>query len=143
MTNYDMHHVAEPISPARRHGGLRRSLISWATGLLAAVALATVPMAQPAEAAGPYVYSNSTSSVNLRNCAYPTTRGCGVMGTLPNGTSVTMLCWWNGDWAYGNYSTNRWFKIRYNGGNALIHASLVYNQVGVPLCNSGYANDGT
>jgi len=56
--------------------------------------------------------------------------------------TVAVGCWWDGDWATGNYSTNRWFKVlvweSYDGYNVprwlFVHASYIYNQPVVPHC---------
>lgn len=49
-------------------------------------------------------------------------------------------CWKDGDWATGNYSSNRWFKAYvYHTNNpnavwAFVHSSYVTNQSGVRQC---------
>jgi hypothetical protein len=49
-------------------------------------------------------------------------------------------CWKDGDWATGNYSSNRWFKAYvYHTNNpnavwAFVHSSFVTNQSSVPQC---------
>jgi len=58
--------------------------------------------------------------------------------------TVAVGCWWDGDWATGNYSTNRWFDVfvweSYDGYSVprwlFVHASYVYNQPAVPQCVS-------
>ena len=60
------------------------------------------------------------------------------LATAWNGYTLTMYCWVDSVWAYGNYWTNRWFQVavpgwRY-GGVGYIHASLVANQPALPHC---------
>lgn len=51
-------------------------------------------------------------------------------------------CWEDGDWATGNYATDRWFEVYvtenpdgyYSPKWLYVHASYVYNQVIVPKC---------
>ncbi|CCH31943.1 hypothetical protein ABZ816_42045 [Actinosynnema sp. NPDC047251] len=48
-------------------------------------------------------------------------------------------CWKDGDWATGNYSSNRWFKayVTHTGGAtqwAFVHSSYVTNQSPVGVC---------
>lgn len=114
-----------------------------AAKLLAVTVLGTAGLAigpTPSMAATPYIWANQSTGANMRACASST--ACAIIGWLPNESAVEMLCWWDGDWANGNYWTNRWFKIRFSDGNALVHASLVTNQAAVRRCNTGYANDG-
>jgi len=57
--------------------------------------------------------------------------------------TASVMCWYDGDTATGNYTTNRWFKVlvweSYDGYNTprwlFVHASYVYNQPGVRMCN--------
>ncbi|WP_433077791.1 hypothetical protein ACQP1P_35500 [Dactylosporangium sp. CA-052675] len=70
---------------------------------------------------------------------YALSKGPGLSGRQ----TVAVGCWQDGDWATGNYSTNRWFKVyvweSYNGFDnpqwLFVHASYVYNQPVVPRCN--------
>jgi hypothetical protein len=56
--------------------------------------------------------------------------------------TVAVGCWYDGDWATGNYSTNRWFRVlvweSYDGYGTprwlFVHASYIYNQPSVPRC---------
>lgn len=56
--------------------------------------------------------------------------------------TASVMCWWDGDWATGNYSTNRWFRVlvweNYDGYNVprwlFVHASYVFNQPVVRHC---------
>ena len=58
--------------------------------------------------------------------------------------TVSVRCWWDGDWATGNYYTNRWFKVlvweSYDGYATprwlFVHASYLYNQPSVPQCTA-------
>jgi hypothetical protein len=57
--------------------------------------------------------------------------------------TASVMCWYDGDWATGNYRTNRWFRIlvweSYDGYSTprwlFAHASYVYNQPVVRMCN--------
>ena len=123
---------------------LRRTRFTIAR-LAAAIALiaATVGviMPSPANAAADWTWPLQASNVwtngwaNVRSCDRTT---CSVVFQLygPAYSPVDMLCWEDGQWANGNYYTNRWFYIysltarRYG----YINASLVYNQVKVGSC---------
>jgi len=56
--------------------------------------------------------------------------------------TVSVLCWYDGSWATGNYYTNRWFKVlvweSYDGYATprwlFVHASYVFNQPSVREC---------
>lgn len=63
-------------------------------------------------------------------------------GASSGNQTVSVMCWYDGDWATGNYSTNRWFKVlvyeSYDGYPTprwlFVHASYVYNQPVVRQC---------
>lgn len=60
-------------------------------------------------------------------------------GYFGNGTGLWLYCYTDAQWAYGNYWTNRWFRVnvpsyRYGSPAAYIHASLVAAQYAVPRC---------
>jgi hypothetical protein len=67
--------------------------------------------------------------------AQPNTGSYGIE-YLGNGTHVLMLCWIDAQWATGNYSSNRWFRVEpaYDPNVGYVHSSLVANQVSVPHC---------
>ncbi|MDX2936120.1 hypothetical protein [Streptomyces ipomoeae] len=110
--------------------------IRLANGLVAAVAALSGLAASPASAwTGSYVSSN-TGYAHVRGDA---TMNSAILGTAPNGRMVDMMCWKDGQWAQGNYWTNRWFysTVQSNGTNnwiGYVHASLVANQKTVPRC---------
>ncbi|MCT7293876.1 hypothetical protein NVV99_23505 [Rhodococcus sp. PAE-6] len=59
-----------------------------------------------------------------------------------NTQKSSVQCWQDGDWATGNYRTNRWFKVFVNDSRhgdwahwGFVHASYVYNQKIVPRCS--------
>lgn len=64
-------------------------------------------------------------------------------GTYGNQTA-SVMCWYDGDWAYGNYWTNRWFRVlvweTYDGYRTprwlFVHASYVFNQPHVRECTA-------
>lgn len=65
-------------------------------------------------------------------------------GSTANDQTVAVGCWWDGDWATGNYSSNRWFDVyvyeSYDGYDVprwlFVHSSYVTNQPRVPECQS-------
>ncbi|MFI5916826.1 hypothetical protein [Dactylosporangium sp. NPDC051541] len=123
-----------------------RTMLTFAVAGIAALGIA----AQPAQAAtqspypnalveymastrtGPYVNSGTYWGYALRQS---------YAANAPRQT-VAVGCWWDGDWATGNYSTNRWFRVlvweSYDGYDVprwlFVHASYVYNQPTVPHC---------
>jgi hypothetical protein len=120
--------------------------------LLAATAAMTLPLAAvstqaqastgptlatashaPAAASGWSAISSHSGGAWLR--AQPTTNSYGIE-YLGNGTQVLMMCWIDAQWATGNYSSNRWFRVEpaYDPNVGYVHSSLVANQVSVPHC---------
>jgi hypothetical protein len=79
----------------------------------------------------PYLTSDTYWGYVLRN-----------PGATSGNQTVSVTCWYDGDWATGNYSTNRWFKVlvweSYDGYNVprwlFVHASYVFNQPSVRQC---------
>ncbi len=113
----------------------KRVLISFA---LAVSSLMPIVMASPAQAAAAwpshssYSHANYANYANLRSCA---SQSCPIQARLYNDSTVWMMCWQDGGWATGNYSSNRWFKVYYGTGPVwFIHSSLVYNQASSPNC---------
>ncbi|MDX2544573.1 hypothetical protein ACOT81_35495 [Streptomyces sp. WI04-05B] len=125
---------AMPITTDERKAALPR------IRLLGSLATAAVTLsgttASPASAwSGSYISSN-TGYAHVRAGA---TTNSAIIGTAPNGRMADMMCWKDGDWAQGNYWTNRWFysTVQSNGTNnwiGYVHASLVANQKTVPHC---------
>jgi len=82
----------------------------------------------------PYVQPGTYWGYALRQSAAP---------NAPRQT-VAVRCWWDGDWATGNYYTNRWFRVlvweSYDGYAVprwlFVHASYIYNQPSVPRCTA-------
>ncbi|GLY22253.1 hypothetical protein [Micromonospora sp. NBRC 101691] len=100
--------------------------------LAAGAAGALLLTATPASAASPTIASNS-GGANIRSC---TSLSCGSNGYYGNGTTVTMVCYKDGDWVNppnSDYSSNRWFKVN-SPTTGYIHSSLVDNQVSTPRC---------
>jgi hypothetical protein len=79
----------------------------------------------------PYLRSSTYWGYALRN-----------PGMSSGNQTVSVACWWDGDWATGNYTTNRWFRVlvyeNYDGYAVprwlFVHASYVYNQPVVRHC---------
>lgn len=92
-----------------------------------------IVVASPASASGWANIRSNSGGAWLR--AQPSTSAYG-MEYLGNGTSVLMMCYIDAQWATGNYSSNRWFRVEpaYDGSVGYVHSSLVANQVGVPRC---------
>jgi hypothetical protein len=97
-----------------------------------AAALALCP-ALSAQASGWATIRSNSGGAWLR--AQPTTASYG-QEYLGNVTSVLMICWIDAQWATGNYSSNRWFRVEpaYDPAVGYVHSSLVANQVTVPHC---------
>ncbi|MFF9064165.1 hypothetical protein ACF09E_02280 [Streptomyces sp. NPDC014891] len=105
-------------------------------GFVAAVSAATLGITTPASAwTGSYISSNSGQAY-VRTQA---TTNSAIIGTAPNGRMVDMMCWKTGQWATGNYATDRWFYSTVQSGGTnnwigFVHASLVADQKTVPRC---------
>lgn len=113
--------------------------------LLAAAGTAAVAgsvgLAAPASAAtawpshSSYLWANGNGGwTNVRSC--PST-ACALLFSVYNtGDPVYILCYTDGQWATGNYSTNRWFYIYVAdaGRYGYVNASLVFNQASSPHC---------
>ncbi|MGW0854192.1 hypothetical protein [Streptomyces sp. NPDC002690] len=112
---------------------MRKTLKFGITAVFSAAALA---ITTPASAwTGSYISSNSGQAY-VRGAA---TTNSAILGIAPNGRLVDMMCWKTGEWANGNYWTDRWFysTVQSNGTNnwnGYVHASLVANQKSVPRC---------
>ncbi|MEU7761707.1 hypothetical protein [Micromonospora aurantiaca (nom. illeg.)] len=109
---------------------------------LAILATASVGVtATPAAAwTGSYVDSVS-GGAPVRDCA---STACNSYGRwAPNQRRVDMICWWDGEWAEGNYWTNRWYEATVESGGSyynwsgFVHASLVAKPTSVPRCPDG------
>ena len=65
-------------------------------------------------------------------------------GATSGDQTVSVSCWWDGDWATVTDYTNRWFLVfvyeTYDGYAVprwlFVHASYVFNQPSVPQCVS-------
>jgi uncharacterized protein YraI len=91
-----------------------------------------------ASAAAAWGYGTVSSNSGLAYIRAAPTTNSGAVGTAWNGYRLTMYCWIDGAWAYGNYWTNRWFDVAAPPGSwqnsGFIHASLVANQPILPHC---------
>jgi hypothetical protein len=102
---------------------------------LAALALLVGGGASAATAEAAYIWSNSGGAY-IR--AQPNPRSM-MYGYFGNGTQLSLYCYVDAEWAYGNYWTNRWFRVnvpsyRYGSPEAYISASLVAAQYPTPHC---------
>ena len=115
-------------------------LLGAAAALTGSLALGAVK-ATPAHASlyESWISSNSGGAY-LRECASTNCALNPYLSWLDNGTIVYMGCWWDGDWATGNYSSNRWFQVSFPYSNhwGWVHSSLVTHQnPNTPKCSSG------
>ena len=127
----------------RSQRGFRRLLAGCLSTVL--IGLITTFAASPASAVTQPGYPNAlvqfgASARSLPYLGSNTYEGFVThpLGTLNNQTAA-VLCWYDGDWATGNYTTNRWFKVEvattyFNAVWAFVHASYVYNQPTVRQC---------
>jgi hypothetical protein len=129
---------------------LRARLTRSAAGVLAAC-LAMAALISPATAraatTGGYPSAIVQYGASTRTAPYLSNTYWGYAlhdpGTSGNQT-VSVMCWYDGDWATGNYTTNRWFRVlvweNYDGHGTprwlFVHASYVYNQPSVRQCNN-------
>src|SRR4051794_33241916 len=108
----------------------RRRIAAFASAL---VLLVFGGAAASADAA--YIWSHSGGAyIRAQPSSYST-----AYGYFGNGTGLWLYCYTDAQWAYGNYWTNRWFRVnvpsyRYGSPAAYINASLVAAQYGVPHC---------
>lgn len=121
--------------------------IASALVLASGSALVAAPQADAATAAG---YPTATVAYMASTRTVPRVASSAYWGyALHNpGSSgnqtVSVTCWYDGDWATGNYRTNRWFKVlvweSYDGYATprwlFVHASYVYNQPRVRMCTA-------
>lgn len=94
-------------------------------------------MVRPAAAAGTYVSRTQT----IRFCVNTANAGCHPSGvpSVQQNQSVTMICWQDGSWYTGDYSTNRWFWIKSSTGVVgFLSASVVRQQTAVPNCSTNH-----
>ena len=107
-------------------------------GVLSSINLAT---ATTASAGTGDIYdswiSSNSGGAHMRTCA---STACTSITYLGNGTHLYMLCWWDGQTATGNYTSNRWFRVGlyYDNRSGFVHSSLVAHQnPNSPRCSSG------
>lgn len=120
---------------------MRNTISRVATGLLMAMlASVSAPVDGAASAStvgvsyGPSWIGSNSGGANVRSC--PNT-GCTAYTWLPNGTSVTMLCWTDAQLVgppNADYWSQRWFRIAGPGVVGYTHSSLVENQTSVGAC---------
>ena len=106
--------------------------------VIAGISASTISARPARTSATTYTWS-PTGWSNIRN--YCPSTACGILVSVPNGTSILLHCWADGQWTYGAYWTNRWFiagvLTRYGEDSRTvgwIHASLVQNQYWTPHC---------
>ncbi|GAA3268644.1 hypothetical protein Dvina_17160 [Dactylosporangium vinaceum] len=133
---------------------MRRHRLAHVLVLMLTAATALLTTVTPAQAAPASGYPNALVEymASTRTEPYLAINGQDTywgyaLRQAPNSTArqtVAVGCWWDGDWATGNYSTNRWFDVlvweSYDGYSVprwlFVHASYVYNQPSVPRCVS-------
>jgi len=85
--------------------------------------------------AGAAARTDATVANNLAGWVTPDQ----FLGRPSNTQRSYVRCYKDGDWATGNYRSNRWFSVYVNLSNGRIgyffaHSSYVYNQTSVPRC---------
>lgn len=106
------------------------------SAIIAALALAVaVPMGSARSTGNSVLWNRYGSTVPTRYCA---NSACTVQFNLPQGTAVRLVCYYDTQWAFGNYWTPRWFYVAYTHlwwtNYTWVHASYVYYQTAVPRC---------
>jgi hypothetical protein len=116
-----------------------------ASALLAVIALCTLTPAASAATQSPYPNATAEYGASARTQPYLNNTYWGYVlhdpGTTGNQT-VAVKCWYDGDTATGNYTSNRWFRVlvweSYDGYPTprflFVHSSYVFNQPRVPEC---------
>lgn len=95
--------------------------------------VASALVASPASAAPTSVAVNS----DMRACPDLSIEGCKkILYTIPSGSQVSMVCWYDSSWWTGRYSSNRWFVVKYGAREAWVHSSQVVNQTTVGWCGN-------
>jgi hypothetical protein len=112
------------LSAGRTYGRLRKCLVALA--MVGAVLAATATAAQAS-----YTHNNRYSYSELRNGP---SGGNLVIANLYNNTTVSMRCWADTSWWYGNYSSPRWFYVTVGWSGGWVHSSFVLGQISVPHC---------
>lgn len=106
---------------------IRRVLFALVMGAVSAVAAIT-----PAQAASPTTQNGG----GIYHCTSSAAHCTSSFASFDDGVGVAMYCWRDDRWATGNYSSNRWFFVRFGGGTeGYIHSSKVINQVPTPSCS--------
>jgi hypothetical protein len=110
--------------PLRLKARARKTLLSL---LLIGVLLAAA--ASAAEAA--YTWNARYSYSEMRNGP---SGGHLVIANLYNPTGVSMRCWTDSSWWYGNYWSPRWFYVVAGWRGGWVHSSFVQQQNWTPHC---------
>ncbi len=130
--------MVSPSAPSAQPGKTRLLFTTFVAVLSALIALIILP-ATRAAAAPNYTSALAQQNVNLRPCVHSTGGVCSPVGTTTNATAARMICWRDGAWATGRYSSNRWFLVEANsrgGPEGFVHSSFVTNQTAVPNCSN-------
>ena len=99
--------------------------------VLALAAVGVVFAATASAALASYTHNYNYSYSELRSGP---SSGNFVIANLYNNTTVTMRCYEDTSWAFGNYWSNRWFYVTVGSGAGWITSSYVYAQTSVPRC---------
>jgi len=111
---------------------LRRSARRFAVSLcLAGASLGAMAFGGTSAASAAYIEGGP---VNVRSCApwNLVATPCGLVGSLRNRTTVTMIKWCDAGWVNGRYGSNRWFKVSGSGITGWVHSSYVEGQYWTP-----------
>lgn len=99
--------------------------------LVVLVAVGAVLATSAAAAQASYTHNNRYSYSELRNGPSGSNL---VIANLYNDTGVSMRCWTDSYWWYGNYNSPRWFYVIAGSRGGWVHSSFVWNQVWTPHC---------
>jgi hypothetical protein len=105
---------------------VRSKLSKGFAALTVAVAILAV---SAASALASHTHNNNYSYSEMRDAP-----GGMVIANLDNDTDVAMVCYTDGPYDGGNYTSNRWFYVYAGSTGGWVHSSYVQDQAGVPAC---------
>lgn len=107
----------------------RMRALAVLVSIVLASSLGAIPQAQATYA------SKLTARASVRLCASTSVGACTTDVAKAAGTKLRMVCWRDGSWFTGAYSSNRWFYVKFEGGgDGFVHSSYVGNQTTTPNC---------
>jgi hypothetical protein len=139
--------LGDPSTPSIARKALRPVARLIATLLVAVGLISAGAAVTTAASATSYPFADVQVGASARTAPYLSNTYIGTVLQDPGSSSNTqrswVKCYKDGDWATGNYSTNRWFQVYVyesrdgyaNPQWVYVHASFVYNQPAVPACS--------